>query len=62
MPVPDKVGVAHLDEHYRWKVFALLPRPGDANPAPPGLIVERVKVAVKVATATLTATDLVDRY
>jgi hypothetical protein len=62
VPVPDKVKVPHLNQIHRRKRPPPLPRGGDAQPASAVVIVKRVKVAVKVAAATLTAYDLVDGH
>jgi hypothetical protein len=62
VPVPDEIDIAYLDQRHGWQFFPLLPGSGDAQPACPVVIPERVKVAVKVGAAPFTAQNLIDRY
>lgn len=62
MSILDEVNVPHLDQFYGWQCLASLSRPGDAQPAALGVILEWVEVAVKVVATTPAATDLPDRH
>jgi hypothetical protein len=62
MPILDEIGILYLDQRHRRERFAPLSRCSNAQPALPGVVLEWVPVAVKIASSPLTASDLSDGH
>jgi hypothetical protein len=62
MPISDKVKLPYPDQFHRWQCFPAPPYPGDVQPASLVVLLEWVKVVVKVGAAAFTAPNLADGH
>jgi hypothetical protein len=60
--IADEVEIPNLYQRHGRKNLPKCSCLGDSQPAPLGVILERVELTIKIGTAALTATDLVNRH
>jgi hypothetical protein len=62
MPILDKVNLPYLDQFHRRQCLPPFPCPGNVQPAFLVVLLERIKVAVKISAAAFTAPNLADGH
>jgi hypothetical protein len=62
MSVSHEVHLPNLNQFHWRQDLALAARFGNAQPATPAVILDRVEIAIEIVAAALAAADLADRY